>query len=103
MTSKINYALILILALLSQSFLIASYAHSATHTEASILLKKAQALNEQAASEGSRWIIAIEHLKKSKELMLTADYIGSVNHAEKAIYFLNLGINQKQLPLYQHK
>ncbi len=103
MNTKLNYILILLFALGPQLFLVAPYAHSATHNEASAILQKARALNKQASNEGSRWIVAIEHLHKSEELMVIADYIGSVKHAEKAIYFLNLGINQKQLPLYKHE
>ena len=91
-----------ILVLLSKCLLMTSIAVSAP-SEASIgALYRAKTLEAAAAREGASWTIALQHLKNAETLMSDGDYESSFEHANRAIYFFELGLKQKKLPLYIH-
>tara|TARA_E500000331_G_scaffold282854_3_gene276608 strand:+ start:3346 stop:3624 length:279 start_codon:yes stop_codon:yes gene_type:complete len=89
--------------LVSQVLVINSYAQPDVQSRAKTALIEARTLNELATTEGTRWVIAKEHLMAAERLISSGNYQDALEMANKAIHFFILGLEQKKGPLYNHR
>lgn len=94
---------IIFIFLLSQLVAVNAFGESIDQNKAEVALAEARRLNQQALLEGTRWIIAIEHLSQAEELARNKRYPEAIKIANQAIHFFILGLEQKKQPLYEHR
>ena len=70
--------------------------------DATAVVEEARRLHDVAKDLEARWIAGVENLTSAEQYLEIGNMDLARDHAEKAIRFFNLGIEQSSYPLYKY-